>query len=754
MLIATLLVLGFGGIVAQTLLLREMLTLFSGNELSLCLIIGSWVVSEALGAFIAGIWAEKRTVHATMYTWATLLFSAAFPTSIYVTRVFKLLAGIPAEMAVGVATVLCASLGLLLPTGFLHGFLFALACALYARNAAGTASPAGRVYFYETLGTIAGGLAVSYLFIPYVHAFQIGFGLMLLNGTCSLLLLRYCHVGKATPAYTITAALFVASPILALVWGADALHMTSIKQVFGGRNLVYYENSFYQNIAVVKTDDQYTFFTDGLPAVTTPVPDIVSVEEFVHFSLCAHPSPESILFLGGGAGGAIHEALKYPSVKRIDYVELDPAMLRVIRRFQTPLTESELNDVRMHLHYIDGRRFVRETDVRYDVVLLGMSSPSTLQKNRFLTEESFLLVRRILKQGGIFVLTLPGSLAYYSVELKALNSSVLRALGAIFPYQYVVPGDTNIFLASLSAEISRVTPEMLYQRLTTAHITTNLITYAHLADRLQQRRRDWFLATVSTVGALGNRDFRPSGVFYEIAYENLMLAPSLKPVFTWIQRITFPIAACFFLFLFCMVFLIGKRWTHVSLPFAVATTGFAGMVIELMLIFAFQVVYGSVFYEIALLITAFMAGIAAGSLFITGRLPQVEPALPIFLSIEAGLMLFTLLLALLFSHLSAPAFPHPLVLHLVFLFLLFTSGIFTGVEFPLATRIYRSVCSFERGAGMLYAVDLAGGCVGGLLTGFLLFPLLGLFSTCLLVGLVKACSFGLLLLQSKRGILL
>jgi len=86
---------------------------------------------------------------------------------------------------------------------------------------------------------------------------------------------------------------------------------------------------------VVRTEDQYVFFTDGLPVVTTPVPDIAFVEEFVHFSLSAHPAPEKILFLGNGAGGAINEALKYSSVNQIDYVELDPALLRTIGRFET-----------------------------------------------------------------------------------------------------------------------------------------------------------------------------------------------------------------------------------------------------------------------------------------------------------------------------------------------------------------------------------------------------------------------------------
>ena len=427
-------------------------------------------------------------------------------------------------------------------------------------------------------------------------------------------------------------------------------------------------------------------------------------------------------------------------------------MLLAIRRFPTHLTESELTDSRVQPHYVDGRRFIRETDSRYDVVLLNVASPSNLQQNRLFTQESFALVRRILKKGGIFVLTLPGSLAYYSPELKAINGSVLRSLKAVFPYQYVVPGDTNIFLAAASAEISKVTPEMLYERIRAAHVTTNLITYAHLADRFQQRKRDWFLAALDNVAALSNLDFRPAGVFYEIAYENLMLAPSLKPLFVWAQKVTFPKAVSFIFLLFFVILLLGKRWERVSLPFAVATTGLAGMAIELTLIFGFQVVYGYMFYEIALLITAFMAGIAAGSIFVARRLREPRSAFSLFLSTEISLIFFTLLLTVLFSLPDSPVLSRPLVLHLFFLLLLFASGIFIGMEFPLATGIYQST-SLERRVGALYAADLTGGCVGGLLTGFLLFPLLGLFSTLLLVALLKACSLTFLLLQKKQGIL-
>ncbi len=763
MLTGAVLVLGFSGVVAQTLLLREMLILCSGNELSLCIAISSWVISEALGALSAGAWAGKKAASSggqaranltVVFVCATLLFSAAFPASIYAARVFKSIAGLPAETAFGITTALYASFCLLLPTGLLHGFLFSLACALCARSSADTRSPVGKVYLYETLGTIAGGLAASYLFIPHLQAFQTGFGLCLLNGICCLALLRYSYQGKATFASALTALLFVALPGFLLIRGADVLNAASARRAFAGQNLVYYENSFYQNIAVVKTEDQFTFFTDGLPALTTPVPDIVSVEEFVHFSLLAHPSPEHLLFLGGGTGGPIHEALKYPSVRRIDYVELDPALLKTIERFETPLTRSELIDRRVRLHYVDGRRFIRETKELYDIVLLATPSPSTLQKNRLFTEESFALVRRTLKPGGIFVATLPGSLAYYGKELKEINSSVLRSLRAVFPYHYIVPGDINIFLASTLPDISRITPALLFQRLEAARVSTNLVTYAHLTDRFQRERRDWFIAALDNARAVSNHDFRPAALFYQIAYENLMLAPSLQPVLACAERVTFPPAALLVILLSCIVLLIGKRRPRVCLTYTIATTGFVGMALELLLIFGFQVVYGYVFYEIALLITAFMGGIAAGSLLITRRLRERPPMLSMFLSVEAGLMLFTLLVMFPLSIPDMPLLSRPLVLHLLFLLFLFASGIFVGWEFPLATSLYQSTSTLGRSVGLVYAADLAGGCLGGLLTGILLFPLLGLFRACLLLSLLKASSLALLLLQRKRGIIM
>jgi len=753
MIVLALLVLGCSGIVAQTLLLRELLVLFSGNELTLGMIIGSWVICEALGAFVGGVWAERRTKTAETFAWATLLFSMAFPLSIYLVRTFKSIMGIPPEMAVGIGTVFFASFLMLLPAALLHGFLFSLSCALVARLRYDAGSPAGKVYFYETLGTIAGGLLVSYLFIPHIQAFKTAFIIALVNGIASFFLLLLYRQSRAVLAAAALAAICVAGPILLLIRGAETLHTTSTRKSLAGKNVIFYENSLYQNIAVVKTEEQYTFFTDGMPVITTPVPDIVFVEELVHFAMLSHPFPERILFLGGGAGGPIHEALKYPSVRQVDYVELDPALLGVLKRFETPLTRAELADPRVRLHYVDGRRFINTAGSHYDVVLLSLTAPSTLQRNRFFSHEFFVRVKGLLGENGILSLTLPGSLSYYSSELRAVNSSVLDSLKSVFPHTRIIPGDTNICLASTSLDVSGIGAEELHQRLDHSGVRTKLLTYEHLFDRFHQRKTDWFVANMGDVAAQTNRDFQPAAVFYQIALENTMLSPSLKHLFGHAEKVTFPVAAAALLVLFGACYIVGRGSMRAVIPFAITTTGAASMIMELSLMFVFQAVYGYVFHEIALLITAFMTGIAAGSILVSSYAPHPPRLLGLFLGIETIFTVFILLMVGLSFFLDAAFLFHSLYTRLPFFALLFASGSFVGMEFPVATQIYQGTHTLERSVGLLYGADLAGGWIAGLLTGFLLFPLLGLVSTCLLVALLKACSLTLLLSLPKEGIM-
>jgi hypothetical protein len=59
---AATIVMGFSGLADEILLLRELLIVFSGNELSIGLIMANWLLLEAAGSYFLGKTAERRKI--------------------------------------------------------------------------------------------------------------------------------------------------------------------------------------------------------------------------------------------------------------------------------------------------------------------------------------------------------------------------------------------------------------------------------------------------------------------------------------------------------------------------------------------------------------------------------------------------------------------------------------------------------------------------------------------------------------------
>jgi spermidine synthase len=83
-----------------------------------------------------------------------------------------------------------------------------------------------------------------------------------------------------------------------------------------------------------------------------------------------------------------------------------------------------------------------------------------------------------------------------------------------------------------------------------------------------------------------------------------------------------------------------------------------------------------------------------------------------------------------------------LFLKILLLILSSICGFLVGAQFPLASKIYlKDDTSLSRTAGILYSSDLLGGWLGGVLGGVVLLPVLGLLGSCVVVALLKLCSF-------------
>ncbi|MBL7132158.1 MAG: fused MFS/spermidine synthase [Candidatus Omnitrophica bacterium] len=735
--IFVILVVGFSGLIAQVLLLRELLISFYGNELTIGVILANWVFLEAAGAFIFGKVVDRIKDRILAFTILEIIFLAGFITSIYFVRTFKNILNFSPGLGVGINTIFWVSFLVFLLVAFPHGGLFSVCTRLFARKNLLPGSLVGRIYFWETIGTIIGGVIFTYFFIPYLDSFKIAFFVIAFN-LIALYVLRGVH--KAWRFYfglSIIALAFLYLPC------TRHLHYSSISQQLRNQEVLDYTNSIYGNVIVTKKNNQYTFFLNGIPQITIPVPDVIFIEEFAQLSLLFHPQPKDILILSGGAGGLINEILKNQDIESIDYVELDPLILKFLFQYSTDLTRRELSDPRVKIINSDGRLFIKKTKKRYDVIFLGLGTPSELQTNRLYTMEFFRKIKERLNKEGVFSLHLPGSLSYLGKELKDLNSCILNSLRDVFSYVRVIPGDSNLFLASKSSVILSLNYDLISQRCRARQLKTNLLLPAYLQYRFNPHWSNWFQGAIKDATKKTNQDFSCFAVFTTLSLWNAQFSPQIQGVFLSLEKVNLGLVLLFVFFVFFVFLIFSKaRKFRLAVPYAIGTSGFFGMFAGLIIIFSFQIVHGYLFHQIGMLIAIFMGGSAAGSILVSYYLEKIRQPLRLLLALESAIILWIFATpALILSY--PPVF--------IFFIICFISGFWVGAEFPLANKIYlKTWTQLGSTAGFLYGLDLIGGWSCALLGGILFLPILGLINTCIVISFLKLTSLVFLVFERQN----
>jgi spermidine synthase len=775
------LLMGFSFTVTQGLLIRELLVAFFGNELSIGLILGNWLILEAVGSGLLGKLAGRWKGGPSSFAALQVLFALFLPLCLYAVYISRSIVGaIPGE-GVGLIPIFWSSFLILIPLGLVDGAMFAFGCRAYASLTSDEAPSTGWVYVYEALGAIVGGIVFTTLFIPFLFALQMVLllsGLNLLSAALILVVPGLSRGKRRRLSPQLAALLILLAANLGFLFSPqmEKVQRWVTGQQWPGYELVYSQNSAYGNVAVVQREEQYTFYADGIPILNAPVPDVALVEEIVHLPMLFIPQPRRALVLSGGVGGVLRELTRYP-LERIDYAELDPLLVKAVQEFPTPLTLSELSDPRVSVKHVDGRLLVRnikwEGDSRfregYDLVIVNLPYPSTLQLNRFFTVEFFEMVRALLSEEGVLVIGCPGTLTYMSDELRDLNAMVYRTLQEAFPHVRPIPGDLTLWLASPSSELSTVTLETAVERWAGRGLETRLMGEPHIRLRLDQRYLDWFWRSLGEGGLGGkaggsrspkdyvNRDLHPTGLFYGLSYWNALFSPGLARVFASVSQLnlwvlSLPIIAGGLIFL-AAVKLTGKGRATV-VPVAIATTGFTGMAADLIIIFAFQTLYGYVYHWIGLLITAFMAGLSLGGLLMTRRSSEDGRERSTLLKIELALVLYWILLPVALGALYGQI-AHPLALTFIqgiLLALNATAGFLVGSQFPLANRMWLRGREAQGGTpGLLYACDLVGAFLGSIVVSVVLIPVLGILETCLLVAILKLGSLLLVTTLPRRA---
>jgi spermidine synthase len=724
---------GFSAVIGQIVLMRELMVVFSGNEISLGIMLATWLFWTAAGSILCGSLALRESRARRTVAVLECLLGVSLPLTVWALRASKsLFQAVPGEL-VGPVPILLASLICLSVFCVVGGALFVTVARMYSHECSVSARAAvSAAYLLEAAGSGLGGIVASLVLLRSLVPFQIAFVVLVLNFLMAIILLL--PMSRRQTCISMAAGALLT--ILLLVYVAPWLESAARANQWRGFHLLASRDSIYGNLTVVETGNIRSLYENGVILANSP--DESAAEEAVHYALLEHKEPRRILMIGGGASDVLAQALRHPTVERIDLVELDPALISMTQQYFPAESSASISDPKVHLHYADGRYYLKSASGVFDVIIVNVPDPQTAQLNRFYTAEFFRSARDHLAPSGLLALELPSSEEAISPGLAEFLRCINRTLQEVFPYVVALPGETIHFFAATRSDVLTDDPRTLVARLLERNLKTRyvreyFIPYRMMPDRMMQVREQ--LQPLATTKV--NRDFSPIAYYFNV----VLWSAQFKPAYAgWLRaagHVNFISILCATLAVLLAIALLlayvpRARRAPAAAGCCMAATGFTLMALEIILLLAFQSIYGYVYHQLAILIALSMAGIAIGSWLGMRRVRRVNSSpcravatTQFLLALSAPMLM---LLVSLFARLSGMTISW-LAAQCVFPALAALCGMLGGYQFPLATAIYLHDGSSQRKLGTLYAIDLLGGCLGALLLSGYLIPVFGFWKT-------------------------
>ncbi|MCK4760698.1 MAG: hypothetical protein KAW12_00765 [Candidatus Aminicenantes bacterium] len=746
--------LGLFSLVSQTMILREFLTVVYGNELILGVLLFHWLTGIFVGALCGGTAADKSKKPLLLFAASLAALCLLLPLIITAVRFLYLLSSTTAGTYVSFFKVFLLSGIFIIPFCFFIGFSFPAAAKIQAAEDVPSREKTRKIshiYILEAWGFLTGGILYTFVLAgrcsPYFITGLIVLPLLL---SCSLILRRSQFY--KTLYFTIILLLLNTALLIPTLHGK--IETLTVKERWRGISpipLLYTAESKYQDIALAGLPGQYNLYLNNMFAAVFPADEENRI--LAAHLLCQHPASKRVLVIGDALTGLAKHLLRY-DVEKIVSVEIDPLMVETLLKFLPEEEKKVLQDSRFHLVIEDGRKYVQELTGKppvFDMVYINVPEPATLLLNRYYTRDFFQDLKKILPRDGVVAFKITSSENYLTGLVGEYAACLYQTAAAVFPEMVVAPGSHNFVFAGRGKSVISDDPEILSRRYAETGVQPQKLGGIFYSLYPEEKTKFVKEALKNNHGAGINRDEQPTANFYFSKIIGWYAGTDITGILNFFEKVQLShlLYCAAFLFLLRLLYIIilrlrakqdGADYAFRVLKFhtllAVFCCGLAGLSLELILLYTFQVMFGYVYHMIGFIIALFMFGLPLGAAF-----ANFLPARKKFSSQTAviKLMIFSQLflaaVALLVGRLSKIPGNRGLTGQIVIFLLTILVGFIVGKIFPLSLHIILNKKEKTGGtAGKINAFDHLGAAVGALFLGTLFLPLLGAAGVCLLTA--------------------
>jgi spermidine synthase len=236
------------------------------------------------------------------------------------------------------------------------------------------------------------------------------------------------------------------------LWGANAILDLAEANLYAD-DVVLSRTTPYQRIVLTAWNDDLRLFLNANLQFSSR-DEYRYHEALVHPGLAALRTATRVLILGGGDGLALREVLRYPQVRSVTLVDLDPEMTRLFssHRELRRLNGEALSDPRVRVVNADAFTWIDENRQMFDFAIVDFPDPSNFSLGKLYTTTFYRMLSERLVPDATFVVQATSPLfarqAYWCIV-----ATIEQAGLAVAPYHVYVPsfGEWGFVLAGRSA---------------------------------------------------------------------------------------------------------------------------------------------------------------------------------------------------------------------------------------------------------------------------------------------------------------
>ncbi|NQX81659.1 MAG: polyamine aminopropyltransferase [Flavobacteriaceae bacterium] len=277
-------------------------------------------------------------------------------------------------------------------------------------------------------GSLVGGAFFAFVGLPYLGLTYTPFILGFVNLFVAVLLFYYLYkeidiksrkqifISLASVVCLITVGVFVSKPIIK--YGEQVKYKDTV---------VFSKQTKYQKIVITQWKDDYWLYINGNQQLSSFDEELYH-EPLVHPIMSLYKHPQDILVLGGGDGCAVRELLKYPSVKNITLVDLDPEMTNLGKDnpIMVDMNNNSMHSEKLTILNTDGYNFIENTDKYFDVIIIDLPDPKTIELSRLYSYEFYKKCNKQLRKQGM-IITQAGSPYFANDAFICIDKTIEKA---------------------------------------------------------------------------------------------------------------------------------------------------------------------------------------------------------------------------------------------------------------------------------------------------------------------------------------